>query len=496
MEQNQAIFKALQKNDLKELKRALDQIPSINVVNEMGESLLHIAVRLNNPVMIDLILAYGPDLSHVNDDNLTALELALALQNGVAIQRILRSPLPIPVKLLERSDLSPYLILFRNNKVENKNSDEKDFSQVQDTQKNNDSHDFTGVFDIPQELITSNQEDFSGVYSIWPQEKEHYAEKSVINQEIELNEFKATIEGVTEKRATKETITTSNSEQNSKESITVNEVTETLHDQLTMVHEEAKKEEKETIKEVTQQIAVEMIYVKGSQDNQTSPTKLSSTSENDLKEDEKKGEESTLSYQNFKKHYKSTKPLDDNSLKNKKRSKTTGGSLASDINRPNNKGDYPLFMAIKKGELSMIEKLLSLGADVNIRDTEGHHALMVASYYGHPHLVEFFLKQGLPVNLKTPNAYSALYYAVAMNFPTIAEILIKAGAYLDQRVKNKTCLMNAAYHGREEIVKLLIKYGANPAVKTIHGKTAYDYAVIKGHLSIVQFLEQFNVSLK
>ena len=48
--------------------------------------------------------------------------------------------------------------------------------------------------------------------------------------------------------------------------------------------------------------------------------------------------------------------------------------------------------------------------------------------------------------------------------------------------------MIAAYTGQEDIVNLLLSYGANIRDKDIKGKTAVEYALVKGHTAVAELI--------
>jgi ankyrin repeat protein len=59
------------------------------------------------------------------------------------------------------------------------------------------------------------------------------------------------------------------------------------------------------------------------------------------------------------------------------------------------------------------------------------------------------------------------------------KILLEAGARVDERNRDGlTPLMLASGEGRTEVVQLLLRYGADPALKTPTGLSALDFANI------------------
>src|SRR5512140_531592 len=110
-------------------------------------------------------------------------------------------------------------------------------------------------------------------------------------------------------------------------------------------------------------------------------------------------------------------------------------------------GGSPLIGAVRRGDVTQARQLLNSGADPNRR--EG-------------------------VNNWTP-----LMHAVHKNQAGTARTLIEGGAEDDARGPHQeTALMMAAGYGQEEMVRLLLKAGADPGRKEVHGLAAVDMAVM------------------
>ena len=56
----------------------------------------------------------------------------------------------------------------------------------------------------------------------------------------------------------------------------------------------------------------------------------------------------------------------------------------------------------------------------------------------------------------------------------------------------RTPLHLASSDGHLEVIKYLIKIGAEPKIKSSNGKTAYDYAIENNHSDVSNYLQQFN----
>lgn len=109
-------------------------------------------------------------------------------------------------------------------------------------------------------------------------------------------------------------------------------------------------------------------------------------------------------------------------------------------------GIRPIHLAVRSGELKMVEKLLELKPD-EIHDLTNENKsslLQLSAYYCVPELTEFFLKKKLDVNYKDKRGNTALIVATIGN-----------------------CMSAAT---------LLLEHGANPNIKNQDKKTAYSYA--------------------
>lgn len=143
----------------------------------------------------------------------------------------------------------------------------------------------------------------------------------------------------------------------------------------------------------------------------------------------------------------------------------------------------------KTYNIPMIRLLLDLGADVNQRrekeyDGDGNTALMKAVYgyglYKKTDVIELLLKRGANPNEKNTFPYDT---------DCDDEYSGKCGSW-----NGFTVLTYAAYYGYYDVVKLLLKYGADPTIPRQDGKTAYQLARRHGEKKLSELIKKHKVS--
>ncbi len=84
----------------------------------------------------------------------------------------------------------------------------------------------------------------------------------------------------------------------------------------------------------------------------------------------------------------------------------------------------PLCIAIQKGELDFVKKLIEYGADVNEKSF-GMTPLMIAARYNKVEIIKLLLEHGARQYEKDDKGYTALKYAQLSNAKE-AEVLLKS----------------------------------------------------------------------
>ena len=190
--------------------------------------------------------------------------------------------------------------------------------------------------------------------------------------------------------------------------------------------------------------------------------------------------------------------------------------------------------AVIEKDTVKIEQLLQSGVDINTQHpTSGTTVLMIASsYYYYDDMVEFLIQKGAKLDLQDSEGKTALLWAASNSLPNakilvangakvniaandgmtpflqatlgvssgkvsieLCDLLRKKGANINaalskQSAKGWTALHYAAVNGDVELVKYLVKYGANVNKSTGEGSTPLFLARLGNHEEVVQILKK------
>ncbi|RDD41715.1 Transient receptor potential cation channel subfamily A member 1 [Trichoplax sp. H2] len=183
------------------------------------------------------------------------------------------------------------------------------------------------------------------------------------------------------------------------------------------------------------------------------------------------------------------------------------------INRPDDNGVLPTFIAAEMGAILVLYRLVRNGGslelsddhkntvlhlaamnnhrdtvkyildytkikDINARNANGQKPIHLASKFGHNRVVNHLIKFGAEINNKDLFCNYPLHYAARSGHTTTVELL------LDKRAKinvvdrsDKTALYLACANGHTETAKLLLTRGADPTAINNQGLSCLDIAI-------------------
>ena len=156
----------------------------------------------------------------------------------------------------------------------------------------------------------------------------------------------------------------------------------------------------------------------------------------------------------------------------------------ADPNIPGRSDATSLAAAVFSGNAEIVDMLLTHGVDAKTLDKTGKAAILYAAARGFTKLTERLLLAGVDVNTTYGNNLTALMWAAGFSEDAPEEdgvktvtLLLDKGAKIDvQDDRGYTALTTAAELGHDGVVDLLLKRGADRAIKSKDGKTAADLA--------------------
>lgn len=151
------------------------------------------------------------------------------------------------------------------------------------------------------------------------------------------------------------------------------------------------------------------------------------------------------------------------------------------------------FSAAYRGDVEAVQKFLENGFDPHAGNEVGYTALMAAARGGSAGVIRLLLSSGAHATNTDKLRRSALHWAVAQsddsNQAICVRVLLDAGA--DVNAKDEagiTPLMNAAWFGCEEAVRVLLQHGADPHLCDDKERSAKDLASERGHTAVAALL--------
>ena len=153
-------------------------------------------------------------------------------------------------------------------------------------------------------------------------------------------------------------------------------------------------------------------------------------------------------------------------------------------------GDVRVLDAVKRGDVTGLQRLVALKADVNAADPDGTTALHWAVRDNRVEMVRALLRAGADATAANRYGVTALRLAAENGNTAALGLLLEAGANVNAASgEGETVLMTAARTGRADALALLIDRGADVnAHESWQGETALMWAAGENHAEAVTLL--------
>ncbi|MEO7795821.1 MAG: ankyrin repeat domain-containing protein [Thermoanaerobaculia bacterium] len=158
--------------------------------------------------------------------------------------------------------------------------------------------------------------------------------------------------------------------------------------------------------------------------------------------------------------------------------------------------ETPLMKAAREGTLGIARLLIARGANVNAQDGEKSTALEAAISREQTEMVALLLEAKADPNSVNTYMQSALSNAAAAGNLAVTEMLLKAKAKPELPGLVLTPMMFGAFAGNGDLIRLLVRYGAdvNYATKE-YGQSALTSAITAGKPDMVALLIELKANV-
>ena len=147
--------------------------------------------------------------------------------------------------------------------------------------------------------------------------------------------------------------------------------------------------------------------------------------------------------------------------------------------------ELTVWEAAALGRVVALDRLLAGDPSLaNAFGADGNVPLGLAAFFGHVDAMRRLLEAGADVAATAANFMKVqpLHAAVGARSAAAVSLLLDRGANVNARQQiGYTPLMGAAAAGREDLVDMLLRHGADSALVSEDGKTAADVAREHGH---------------
>lgn len=149
------------------------------------------------------------------------------------------------------------------------------------------------------------------------------------------------------------------------------------------------------------------------------------------------------------------------------------------VNSVNRHGDSCLLIAVANKQIKIVKYLIKIGAHLDVVGQDDFTPLMLAVSVGSLDIAKILVNSGAKVDFSNDSyGITALMLASSLNKALIVEFLLENEADTEiEDMDGDSPLLLAVSRGCLDVVKLLVKFGANIYFKNKNGFTAVDLAM-------------------
>ena len=161
----------------------------------------------------------------------------------------------------------------------------------------------------------------------------------------------------------------------------------------------------------------------------------------------------------------------------------------------------PLFQAVSKGNIQLVQLLIEEGADINAPNDMSNSTLRAAIYGGHVEIAMLLMAHGADIHELYYGEHILVTAAEKTNSSDLIKKLIEKGAdvncasYLSIPSRKMYPLIRAVEQRHHSVVTTLLEYGANPNVKIDDGSSPLHHAINRGFVDIAKALIAYGADI-
>ena len=171
----------------------------------------------------------------------------------------------------------------------------------------------------------------------------------------------------------------------------------------------------------------------------------------------------------------------------------------ADITIKDKKKRTALFSACESGNEHLVRYLVGLGADINEKDIDGVTPIFKTCYNGNEHLVKYLEEKGADANIEDNGGTTPIFFACGSGNVHLVKYLVEErGANIKKQDNlNQTPLMFSflSIKMNLELIKYIVKLGANVNKQYDDGWTPIFKACEEGHYTIVKYLVEHGADI-